>query len=715
MLTTIGSYSFYKCSKLTGNIIQKLENSNIKSIGAYAFYGCDGLTGELKLFDNISMGAMTLAGCSKISGDINTLLAEGLTEIPDGAFSGMSGLTGTPNIPETVTRIGDYAFYMCSGLTGTLTIPSVCVSIGNYAFYKCTGFNLLSIDDSSNGKLNSIGESAFYGCSGFAKEKLSFPNTLEEIGAYCFSYSFGSGVDVEIPSSVLNLRGDTFSWSGIKSIKFPSTLETIEGSCFRNSGLAGDLVFPSSLKSIGMTAFYGTLITSVTFNDNMTYVDSSCFGGCRYLSTVNFSSVKTINSYAFANCIALTKVLFPTTIKTISSWAFLGCTNLDFKIVKYNEDGTEKSSEITTNVIEYLENYTNITSIDGNAFKNCTKLTGTFYNKLTTQGGTCKLGSTIFSGTGVVVTVDLTDGLVVNKDGTTYSIKDNAYTGATLLTGKVDLGNIKLKDGSTATITSVGNSAFRGCTGITEIVIPDTVTSIGNYAFCDCSSLTSIKLPKNSDFKLLSSYVLAGCSSLKNITIPSSVTSYGGYVFSESAIESLNIPNGPTGFGSENTFRNMYYCSYVNLPSSVTKLDSCTFVYLGSRLDDSAEITINGLEKVTYIGSNCFTYSNLKKISLNNVTWIGESAFKDCSMLNEITIKGKVTSIGAYAFKNCTSLTKTNFDDLSLLGTIGDEAFYNCTSLNTILYLPSTISIGKDAFRDSDGNKLSGISINYIN
>ena len=88
--------------------------------------------------------------------------------------------------------------------------------------------------------------------------------------------------------------------------------------------------------------------------------------------------------------------------------------------------------------------------------------------------------------------------------------------------------SIKVND-TEYSVTSVGNSAFYKCGGLTSITIPNSVTSIGKYTFEGCSGLTSITIPNsvtsvgNSAFKY--------CSSLTSITIPNSVTSIGEETF----------------------------------------------------------------------------------------------------------------------------------------------------------------------------------------
>ena len=98
-------------------------------------------------------------------------------------------------------------------------------------------------------------------------------------------------------------------------------------------------------------------------------------------------------------------------------------------------------------------------------------------------------------------------------------------------------------------VTSIGNSAFDGCSGLTSVTIPDSVTSIGSSAFYGCSGLTSVTIPDS--VTSIGDYAFYGCTGLTSITIPDSVTSIGSYAFEGcTGLTSVTIGNGVTSIGS---------------------------------------------------------------------------------------------------------------------------------------------------------------------
>ena len=88
-----------------------------------------------------------------------------------------------------------------------------------------------------------------------------------------------------------------------------------------------------------------------------------------------------------------------------------------------------------------------------------------------------------------------------------------------------DAGHCEIPQG----VTSIGNYAFYGCTGLTSVTIPDSVTSIGYCAFDGCTSLTSVTIPDSvTSIEYCAFY---GCTGLTSVTIPDGVTSIGNYAF----------------------------------------------------------------------------------------------------------------------------------------------------------------------------------------
>ena len=116
------------------------------------------------------------------------------------------------------------------------------------------------------------------------------------------------------------------------------------------------------------------------------------------------------------------------------------------------------------------------------------------------------------------------------------------------ISGDVEIpGTITVK-GEEYAVTSIGDSAFYWCTGLTNVTIPEGVTSIGDSAFVRCTRLTQITIPEG--VTSIGNYAFYNCSSLEEITIPEGVTSIGNYAFYIcTSLTQITIPEGVTSIG----------------------------------------------------------------------------------------------------------------------------------------------------------------------
>ena len=108
--------------------------------------------------------------------------------------------------------------------------------------------------------------------------------------------------------------------------------------------------------------------------------------------------------------------------------------------------------------------------------------------------------------------------------GDYYVSSLNEYAGEVIIPSTVTY------NGTTYSVTSIGDETFRDCTSLTSVTIPNSVTSIENHAFNWCSSLTSVTI--GNSVESIGEYAFYNCSSLTSITIPNSVESIGNSAFS---------------------------------------------------------------------------------------------------------------------------------------------------------------------------------------
>ena len=241
------------------------------------------------------------------------------------------------------------------------------------------------------------------------------------------------------------------------------------------------------------------------------------------------------------------------------------------------------------------------------------------------------------------------EGDTLTISGTGPMFDYNSYNGPWDST-RMDIKSIVVGEG----VTTIGNSAFEGCSKVTSVSLPKTLTRIGGHAFDHCSSL-------------------------KELSIPDGVTSIGGYAFSCCTFESIKLPSGLKSLGV-GAFAYCAHLKEISIPNGVKSLEVETFQYCTSL--ENVELP-NGM---TSIGGSAFT--GCKAITSivipDSVTSIGEYAFEYCLALESIKMSNSLTNINQYAFKSCRSLKEIHLP--ASLRTVHVTSFFDCGALESIYY-----------------------------
>ena len=249
----------------------------------------------------------------------------------------------------------------------------------------------------------------------------------------------------------------------------------------------------------------------------------------------------------------------------------------------------------------------------------------------------------------------------LSSDGTSYHVSDCNESASGELTIPSTYRGLP--------VVSISDFAFKDCSKLTSVTIPDSVTTIWINAFSGCSNLTSVTIPNSVTSIGIGAFY--GCISLVSIEIPDSVTSIGSNAFKNcSSLTSITIGNSETRIDYDVFYGTAYYNDTANWENGVLYIDECLI---------KAETSLSGAYTVK-----------------DGTRLIAMQAFMDCSKLTSVTIPDGVTSIGNAAFRGCSSLTSVTIPDS--VDSISGYAFYDCSSLTSVTIPYSVTSVGDYAF-----------------
>ena len=330
-----------------------------------------------------------------------------------------------------------------------------------------------------------------------------------------------------------------------------------------------------------------------------------------------------------------------------------------------------------------------------------------------------------------------------------YGVLDDGTVEITGYKGSEQKVDVPEKINKTS-VTRIGNLAFKDCTKITSIAMPDSVAYIGRSAFYNCTSLKSITIPDG--VKEIGYAAFSECAGLVSVKIPDNVTKIGdsafincanltkidvtagnkyyssanGVLFNKDKSELICYPAGIKNVGysipdgvtviRDRAFNKCLSLNSITIPKSVQDIE--TYSFFGCTSLEAINVAasnknyadVNGIlfskDKTKIV---CYP-ANKKNMSYSipvSVKVVGVAAFRDCIYLKGITIPDSVTNIEHHAFSNCKSLKSITIPDS--ITAIEMATFIDCASLTGVKIPDSVTSIRSGAF--SNCTSLTKITI----
>ena len=557
---------------------------------------------------------------------------------------------------------------------GTLTFDGVVTMIGEYAFKDCTSLKSIVIPES----VTSLGDGAFYGCSNITS--ITIPESVEEIGTYAFTLTKklakfeGKYASEDGRTLVKDGAIFAYAWASGDSYTFPEGVTSIADYAFYECDDIKRISIPAYVASIGNYAFcYCDGITEAYIDSSV--IGSYAFGCCNSLKDLTLGdNVTEIGKDAFFECDAITEVTIPESVTKIGGYAFQYCRGLKEVYCKAITPATITGSNVFYDNASGRKIYVPTEAVE--AYKSASywkdyadDIVGYEFNSGGNDG---------------IITENHKIYYTATKETAPY-FNNSFYFGANLESNvwnaETGLGVLTF-DG---VVTMIGEYAFKNCTSLKSIVIPESVTSLGDGAFYGCENITSITIPEG--VEEIGTYAFTYTKKLAKFE-GKYASEDGRTLVKDGAIfayawasgDSYTIPEGVTAI-AERAFYECDGIKRVSIPEYITTIGSYAFY----ECDGLTEAYVDS----SVIGSSAFRACDyLNDLTLgDNVTEIGNLAFYSCDAITEVTIPESVTKIGGEAFSFCNGL-KEVYCKATTPATITGINVFNSNASGRKIYVP---------------------------
>lgn len=546
-------------------------------------------------------------------------------------------------LPNGTKKVGSYAFRDFQKIK-SVTIPNSVTAIGKGAFFSCLSLESIFIPSS----VTSIGESAFARCNSMYSLIVSKDNPIYDSRNDC--------------NAIIETSTNTLQF-GCKNTTIHRSVTNIGYKAFHDCESISTISIPSSIKTIGIAAFEGSSLVSITLNEGLTSIGATAFQHCGNLESIEIpNSVMTIGEGVFNDCKKIKSIKLSKSLKSLPSSFCPNCSSLTEIVIIPNS----------------------VTSIGDLAFYGCSSLTS-----LTIPSGVTTVGNNTFNNLPALQSIVL------------YSAPKNMLffqcPALTHITWNVESGvysqrpfdrikNQILSFTIGEDVEYIPANICNGMINLESIVIPANIKQIGSHAFANCNKLTLVTWNATNS-KIGDAIFQNTASKIKCFNFGESVNFIPDFLCDDmSNLTSITIPKDVKVIG-KNVFR---YCR--NLTSVIWNAENCEPTMWGEYQNDWYKN--KELENNYYIfGSgkqDWYMYGPFANISHKITSFkIGENVQQIPSYLcfgmskAKITFHKDIQSIGEYAL---SEVYKVQFQGKV---TQCANVFYNNEKwYDTIIYVP---------------------------